>query len=143
MKQILIIGFLVAGITNASYGQSKIEGHWLANEGKTIIEFTEVDNDVYQGKIVWLEKSSDDKGERFKDKKNPNKSLRNREILGLPMVERLDYENGTWTGQIYSPKNGRTVNATFTLDGEDKLKVRVSFRGFKRTQVWQKTELPK
>ena len=143
MKQILMISLLMAAVANASYGQNEIEGYWLAGEGNTIVEFTELENGTYQGKIVWLKKTTDKKGNPFKDTKNPDKSLRNRDILGLPMVERADYENGAWKGQIYAVKNGRTVNATFTLDGDDKLKVKVSFRGFKRTQVWTKTDLPK
>ena len=142
MKQILMISFLVVGLTQVSYGQDEIKGHWLAGEGKSIVAFTAIGDGVYQGKIAWMERSVDKKGELFKDKNNPDKSLRNREILGLPMVERLDYKDGAWTGKLYSPKNGRTVNATFTLEGEDRLKVCISFRGFKRTQYWQRTELP-
>lgn len=143
MKQILIISLLLAGVSVQSYGQSEISGYWRAGESKTIVAFAEIEKEVYQGTVAWLEKPTDKKGEPHKDGKNPDKSLRNRHILGLPMVERLDYKNGSWTGQLYSPKNGKTVNATFSLEGEDKLKVKISYRGFKRTQTWYRTQLPK
>ncbi len=143
MKQIVLISILIAGIANTSYGQNEISGYWKLGDGKTIVEFTETGEAVFQGKIAWLEEATDKKGNPFKDKKNPDRSLRNRDILGLPMVERLDYKNGAWTGKMYAPKNGRTVNVSFTQDGHDKLQVEVSFKGMKRTQVWHRTELPK
>ena len=142
MKQLLIISFLVAGMST-TYAQSEIEGYWLAGEGETIVAFEATADGTYQGKIAWIKKLANKKGQSPKDKNNPDKSLRSRDILGLPMVERLDYEDGEWTGKLYSPKNGRTVNATFMLEGEDKLIVKVRFRGFKRTQEWTRTELPK
>ena len=134
---------MVVGLAQTTYGQSQIAGYWMAGEGETIIEFTEIEEGVYQGKIVWIKKLADKKGQSPKDKNNPDKSLRSRDILGLPMVERAEYEEGAWVGEIYSVKNGRTVNAKFSLLGEDTLVVKVGFRGFKRTQEWTRTELPK
>jgi len=132
----------MSGISKISYSQNEIEGYWLAGEGNTIIQFVQIDIGAFQGKIVWLKEKVDKEGNSFRDEKNPDELLRSREILGLPIVERADYENDTWIGEIYSVKNGRTVNAIFRLQGDDKLEVRVNYRGFKRTQTWYKTEKP-
>ncbi len=142
IKQILIISILMSGISKISYSQNEIEGYWLAGEGNTIVQFVQIDIGAFQGKIVWLKEKVDKEGNSFRDEKNPDELLRSREILGLPIVERADYENDTWIGKIYSVKNGRTVNAIFRLQGDDKLEVRVNYRGFKRTQTWYKTEKP-
>ena len=143
MKRTLIMGIFLAGFTAASFAQSNIKGYWLAGEGNTIVEISELEDGALQGKIVWMKRPVDKKGQPHKDKNNPDRSLRNRTLMGLPMIERLDYENDNWSGKMYSPKNGKTVDVSFALRGEDQLKVQVKFRGFKREQTWYRTELPK
>ena len=57
------------------------------------------------GKIVWLAKPNDEKGQPQTDRLNPNRSLRSREIVGLQLIEGWR-ENG--------PRNGRAGSTTQT-----------------------------
>lgn len=71
------------------------------------------------GKIVWLAKPNDKKGQPQTDKLNPNKSLRSREVVGLQLIEGWR-ENGPkkWKGKIYDPDKGETFNITVSLNGD-------------------------
>jgi uncharacterized protein (DUF2147 family) len=88
------------------YGQSAdaILGTYLKADGKSKIEFYK-SGDTYSGKIVWLKEPNDDKGNPKKDVKNPDKSLRERALIGLVNITGLKYEgDGKYVdGKAYRP----------------------------------------
>jgi uncharacterized protein (DUF2147 family) len=139
------ITFIVASIAMSftSFCHNQIKGHWLTGDGNSIIEIYESANGKQGGKIVWLEQPASKAGEPRTDKMNPDAKLRDRPIIGLDVLPNLSYYNGQWKGKLYTPKTGRTVDAVFSLENENKLKLTVSFRGFLREQYWTRTELPK
>ncbi|MFD1632059.1 DUF2147 domain-containing protein [Pseudopedobacter beijingensis] len=93
----------------------------------------------YFGKIVWLQNPSED-GKPKKDTKNPSESLRNREIIGLEILNNFNAtgKNVLENGTIYDPKSGKTYSCKITVETVNKLNVRgfigVSLIG--RTDVW-------
>ena len=143
MKRTLCIAIGLMSIQFAAISQNQITGFWLPEEGKSIIEIYRKDTDTLNGKIVWLERPTNGKGEPHTDKMNPDKTLQDRPLLGLDMLVDLTYDRKTWVGKLYTPKKGRTVDVRLSLISDDRLKVTVSFRGFTRNQFWTRTELPK
>lgn len=118
--------------------QESIEGIWLTEEGDSKIEIYQR-NDKYFGKIVWLNQSTDKNGTPFKDRNNPNKDLRNRPLMGIDMLEDLQYRDGKWYGKIYAPKRGLKMDAVLETPGKDKLRLNISYRGFTRQQNWTRS----
>lgn len=142
MKKILLTLFVLV-FAYAGHTQDEILGRWVPPEGNTIVEMYKAESGDYAGKIVWLEKALNNKGEPVKDRMNPDKKLRDRGIMGMDMLENLTYEGGKWYGTLYSPKKGRIVNAELSLRPDNNLDILVSFRGFTKKIEWTKSELPK
>ena len=142
MKRILGISIALVSLQFAAYAQDEINGYWLPEEGKSIIEIYTNDEGNQNGKIAWLEKPTNRKGEPHTDRMNPDKALRDRPLLGLNMLNDLIHKDGTWSGKLYTPKKGKTLDVALSLVNEDQLKVTVSFFGMTRNQFWTRTSLP-
>ena len=123
LKFISIAIALIAGLSAAS--AQDILGKWKLDDGTAIVEIIRNGN-VYDGKIVWLEELTDKNGAPVRDDKNPDKSLRSRELMGLKMLIGLkDLGEEYGQGQIYDPGNGKTYHCSMKVQG-DVLKVRGS-----------------
>ena len=123
------------------YGQSSdaILGTYLKADGKSKIEFFK-SGDTYSGKIVWLKESKDEKGNPKKDVKNPEKSLRERPLLGLVNITGLKYDGeGKYVdGKAYRPVEGDEVKFKIKVNGDGTISVTGSKYGFSKTETWKK-----
>ena len=64
-------------------------------------------------------------------------------MQGLPESSvDLIFADDTWSGKLYTPKKGMTLDATLSLVSDDRLKLTVFFRGFTKDQYWSRTVLP-
>jgi len=95
-------------------------------------------------KIVWL-KDPLYKGKPLHDIRNENPRLRDRPILGLPMINGMAQVGANqWKGNIYNPEDGNTYSATLTLVSRNQ----INLRGCKGwilcgERTWVRTSLPK
>jgi uncharacterized protein (DUF2147 family) len=60
------------------------------------------------------------------DEKNPDPAKRTRSVMGMPII--LDMKpsaskENRWEGQIYNSENGKTYDASITLESPDALRV--------------------
>ena len=137
MKKIFISMILMLAPLAAAFAQDVV-GKWKLEDGSAIVEVYQ-QGDVYNGKIVWLEKPTEADGSPAVDDKNPDPKLRTRQVLGLNMLSNLKKGNGEYSGgSIYDPGNGKTYNCSMKVEG-DVLKVRGSLdkRGLiGRTMDW-------
>ncbi len=149
---VALIAVAVSGLTFAGDGDA-ILGVWATEpdpvDGNAHVEVWK-EGDRYFGKIIWLEKpeyNADDRmaGQPKVDRENPDESLRQRSLIGLPIL--ADFRSagdGEWNkGTIYDPDNGKTYKcvARLTDDGRT-LKVRgyVGFSLLGRTTEWTRAE---
>lgn len=137
MKKIFISMILMLAPLAAAFAQDVV-GKWKLEDGTAIVEVYQ-QGDVYNGKIVWLQKPTEADGSPAVDDKNPDPKLRTRQVLGLNMLSNLKKGNGEYSGgSIYDPGNGKTYNCSMKVEG-DVLKVRGSLdkRGLiGRTMDW-------
>ena len=121
----------------AAFAQDVV-GKWKLEDGTAIVEVYK-SGDVYNGKIVWLQKPTEADGSPTLDDLNPDPKLRTRQVLGLNMLNGLKKTGNEYTGgTIYDPGNGKTYNCSMKVEG-DVLKVRGSLdkRGLLgRTMDW-------
>jgi uncharacterized protein (DUF2147 family) len=131
MRKIVILVCLfisILSISNAQQYSNSIIGKWITTDANLIVEVYQLKNE-YRAKIIWFD-DSDDKGNPMKtrcDTKNPNKSLRNRKIIGLEVLHGLVYNSkqAEWLdGRIYDPSSGKNWNAKAWLSRDGLLKVR-------------------
>lgn len=144
---------LLAGAGSAlATDADDIVGVWRTAEtdkGYSHVKITR-NGDEFEGKIIWLkvpnygsEEGPELEGKPKTDRQNPDKSKRDRPIVGLKLLDGFEYDgDGEWSGgTIYDPENGKTYKANMNLDG-DTLKVR-GFIGFSllgRTTEWTRVE---
>ena len=141
MKRVgaFIVLLLVFFATNVFGDDSAaILGTWYNEEKTSGIEIFRC-TDAYCGRIVWLKNPLDAQGKEKVDSKNPNETLRDRELMGLQILSGFRYAGDEiWeAGKIYDPKNGKTYSCKMRLDGEN-LKIRgfIGISLFGRTTIW-------
>ena len=115
------------------------------DESKTAdVEIKPCDNNPEQlcGKIVDIEQRLDPVTFQPKlDKNNKDKSLRNRPVIGLSMLEGLSKKGDHYTGgTIYSPKTGKTYDATLKIKDQNTLEVTGHVFVFSSTQTWKRVK---
>jgi len=57
------------------------------------------------------------------DEKNPDANLRNRPILGMPLLLDMKPKRDRWEGEVYNSQDGKTYSATIKLLKPDILKM--------------------
>jgi len=96
-------------------------------------------------KIVWLESPLDSQGRPLHDVRNENTSMRDRPILGLPIINGMQpVAANQWKGSIYNPEDGNTYSATLTMVS----RTQIQLKGCKAwllcgERTWLKTSMPK
>lgn len=128
IKKIIFILFFAFVQVNAQANSDKILGNWLATDNSVSVKVYKVDND-YRAKILWFD---DQLGSKIPmnsqlDTENPNPSLRKRKIIGMEILEGLQYnakQNSWEKGRIYDASSGRHWDSAATIDKNGNLKVR-------------------
>ncbi|WP_029002440.1 DUF2147 domain-containing protein [Azorhizobium doebereinerae] len=112
-----------------------VTGLWATQTRGGQVEITKCGASVC-GRIVTSEGIKADPG--LKDTKNSDASKRDRVLKGLQILGGFSGGPSEWTGgQIYNAEDGKTYNASLTLEGDDKLKVRgCIFVPLCQTQTW-------
>ena len=115
-------------------------GTWLEEKKQSHIEIYQIDDDTYEGKIVWLAEPLNELGEIKLDKENPDKSLRNRKIQNLIIIEKLQFiETNQWSnGSIYDARSGKTYSLNAKLEDQNTLFMRgyIGFSLIGKTTRW-------
>ena len=149
MKKLLMIfmGALMMVLPSFAQGindkADNIVGEYLTDRGgsKSKVRVTKNTDGTYTAQMFWVEKPLDAKGNKRKDVKNPDKSLRNVDIDQVVIVKGLKYDadNKTWgDAKIYVPSKGIRVNVTAEFVSADKLKLRGTILGIGTTIYWSK-----
>ncbi|MCW3112150.1 MAG: peptide protein [Segetibacter sp.] len=124
---------MAASFANSNSGAAdKIIGVYWSPKKDAKIEIYKK-SDTYFGKSIWTET-------KRKDLKNPNPSLRDRELLGTDLFTNFVYKHGTYEdGKIYDPESGKTYDCKISFNGKS-LKVRgyIGISLFGRTETFDR-----
>ena len=128
---------------NLNDNGDNIVGEYLTDRGgsKSKVRVTRNDNGTYTAQVFWVENAFDKNGNKRKDVKNPDKSLRNVDIDKVILVDGLEYdaEDKKWGGtKIYDPTKGLKVNVSAEFVEPTKLKLRGTILGVGVTLSWNK-----
>ena len=146
MKKIIftIMCALMAISANAQNLNSKgdnIIGNYLSTKDgvKSKIKITKEANGTYKAQVYWVERALDAKGNKRKDVKNPNKSLRNVDIDKVVLIKGLKYDakDKEWTDRkIYDPGSGKIYSIDIEFKDANTLKVYGNILGIGKTVYW-------
>ena len=114
-------------------------GVFLRKDGKSKVQFFK-SGETYSAKIVWLKVPYDKDGKPHIDKKNPDKKLQTRPIMGMVIITGLRFiGNGEYVGgQCYRPTDGDEVKLKVKLSVNGELDVTGSKFGISKTEKWQR-----
>ncbi len=73
-----------------------------------------------------------------RDVNNPDTRLRNRKLLGMPILSGFTADGDIWRGRIYDPKSGKSYRSVIRRKGANVLEVKGCIGPFCQTQVWKK-----
>jgi uncharacterized protein (DUF2147 family) len=126
----------------------RIAGYYYAEDAATgqssQIEIYRAADGKYYGKVVWLQEPNEN-GRPKVDVKNPDQQLRNRPMLGIPLLKGFSYvaDNDEWSGgTIYNPASGKTYHCIMKFDKKNRLKIHgyigAAWMGLGETVYWPK-----
>jgi len=71
------------------------------------------------------------------DVHNTDVALRQRPILGLPVLTGFQEDGESWRGRIYDPRSGRTYRSVVSRNADGTLRVQGCVAVICRTQTWR------
>ena len=130
-----------ASAQNLNSKGDNIIGNYLSTKDgvKSKIKITKEANGTYKAQVYWVEKALDAKGNKRKDVKNPNKSLRNVDIDKVVLIKGLKYDakDKEWTdSKIYDPGSGKIYSIDIEFKDANTLKVYGNILGIGKTVYW-------
>lgn len=141
----IILSCLFIAPAVAQEPESKTEadailGTWLMPDNEATVEIFKC-GEKYCGKIIELAAPLED-GKPKTDKKNPDKELQSRPLIGLQILTDFKHDGKSeWKdGKLYGHKKGKMLSAKLTLEEKDILKVRVSLGMMKKTMAWTRSK---
>jgi uncharacterized protein (DUF2147 family) len=122
--------------------QALVAGRWLTQEGDGWIRISIV-GDSIEGTVAGAPPGSPSSDRKFDDR-NPDPSLRTRELDGLTIMTGFEYAgDGKWkNGAVYDPNSGKTYKCSITLIDDNTLKIRgyIGVSLFGRTETWTRDD---
>jgi uncharacterized protein (DUF2147 family) len=120
---------MLVGVANAA----DPSGTWLTQSGDSKVRIQPCGAE-YCGSIVWLSRE-------IKDTHNPDPALRQRSLLGLPIIFNMKASGETYAGKLYNPRNGKIYSGKLKLVGVDKLDLAGCVLGlFCKHETWTRAE---
>ena len=151
MKRIIFIMLCAVLFTMPSFAQDinskgdNIIGEYLSikDGSQSKIRITKAANGTYTAQVFWVEKAYDAKGNKRKDVKNPDKSLRNVDLDKVVLIKGLKYDakDKEWTDtKIYDPGSGKIYSVDIEFKDAKTLKVYGNILGIGKTVYWTRIE---
>jgi uncharacterized protein (DUF2147 family) len=93
-----------------------VHGTWLVKDKTAVVKVDTCEQGLC-GTIGWSRAPGTDKN-------NPDPTLRDRDIIGVPIFTMQPAGPNKWEGEIYNAENGKTYSGSVTLTGPNTLNIR-------------------
>ena len=136
----LVAGLIGATMAFASpaFAASPIVGDWVTQDRDAIIKISQCGATVCGRIHKYLVTPPNGVGQR--DVNNPNKSLRNRTLLGMTILTDFKSDGKIWRGKVYDPKSGKTYRSEVTLNTTNSLKMKGCVAFICQGQNWTRAK---
>ncbi|HEY7245271.1 MAG TPA: DUF2147 domain-containing protein [Xanthobacteraceae bacterium] len=99
-------------------------GTWLTAEGKATMRVSDCSGALCASIIALKEPNDPQTGRPKTDAHNADAGKRNRPIVGVQILLGLRPQGANkWAGRVYNPEDGKTYDATVTMEDSNHLKV--------------------
>ncbi len=114
----IFIGGLCFGLQQATAADTSADGLWRLGNGKLTVKVEYCKGDNICAKVAGLAKPFHSDGTPKLDENNPNKSLRQRPVIGIQLIDGMSPTGpNSWKGKIYNADDGHTYSAYAKLNG--------------------------
>ncbi|WP_034961562.1 DUF2147 domain-containing protein [Erythrobacter longus] len=113
-----------------------IAGRWVTQDRDAVVEIKQCGN-VTCGRIARFLVTPPD-GADQRDINNPDANLRQRKLLGLPILTQFREDGSKWRGRIYDPNNGKSYRSVIQRKGANTIEVSGCIGPFCQTQTWRR-----
>ncbi|HVI28167.1 DUF2147 domain-containing protein [Hansschlegelia sp.] len=122
MRGILAAAGLLVAASAAAASPAPV-GVWSMPKDKATVRISEC-GEALCATLVGLKKPNDKNGRPKVDKRNPDRALRDRPVIGISLLTDMKPDGAGWAGRFYNPDDGRSYQGTIVADGNDRLKLR-------------------
>lgn len=134
MKKLLALAALAAA--TPLLAAQPVDGKWLTEERDAVIAIGDCGNSVCGRISKFL--VAPPQGADQRDVNNSDPKLRNRTLLGMPVLTGFAEDGDEWRGKIYDPKSGETYRSVIRRVDTTTLEVKGCIGPFCRTQIWKR-----
>lgn len=119
----------------------KILGEWWTESNAGRVKMTRDKEGYYRGTTTCCVHEPGDEDNPPIDIHNPKPELRNRSMLGVVLIWKLKFEDGSYNdGYVYNPRDGKTYRMEMKIIDSETLKIRgymgISLLG--QSQIWKR-----
>jgi uncharacterized protein (DUF2147 family) len=139
MRTLTLSGTLLLVATTAATAQvGSPVGEWLVEDGTARIKVVSCPQAQGQPPVLWGVIWAEDRP--GVDKQNPDPSMKNRPLLGVPiLINMKQTQANKWEGKIYDGTRGSLFESNISVDRNDRLAVRGCVAGiFCGGQDWRR-----
>ncbi|MGS0748490.1 DUF2147 domain-containing protein [Halpernia sp. GG3] len=127
-KAVTLLSLVIFLNTSAQLSKDDILGKWMSTD-KTVAVYVYHEGNSFKAKVLWFDErlGSGTPMNTRKDTNNPDEKLRYRKIIGMDILENLNYDaaDKRWVnGKIYDASSGRTWDAFAEIKKDGLLYVR-------------------
>lgn len=128
LKSISVLLLFLAIQISAQNTKDDVLGRWISTDKSVAVNVYREGN-IFKAKVIWFDErlgSGTPMNTRI-DSHNPNSKMRNRKVIGMDILENLNYNpaNLRWeNGKIYDASSGRTWDTFAEIQKDGKLFVR-------------------
>lgn len=127
---------LLATGASAAVAADPISGRWVTEDKDAVVAIGKCGASTC-GRIARFLITPPD-GADQRDINNPDAALRNRKLLGLPILTSFKQDSDLWRGRIYDPNTGKSYRSVIRRKSANVLEVKGCIGPFCQTQIWRK-----
>ncbi|MEE4153558.1 MAG: DUF2147 domain-containing protein [Erythrobacter sp.] len=136
MRSLFLGGAIGVLAVSPAAAAEPITGRWITAEKDAVVTIEQCGKTLC-GKIArFLEPPP--QGPDQRDINNPDPKLKQRKLLGMPVLTGFTRDDDLWRGQIYDPKTGKTYRSVVRRTGPGTLEVQGCITIFCQSQTWRR-----
>ena len=134
MTRLLLVLLAALALAAPAAAADPIAGRWVTEERDAVVTIGECGAKLC-GRISRFLVTPPG-GADQRDINNPDRALRTRKLLGLPVLSGFQEDGDEWRGRIYDPKSGKSYRSVVRRLSATRLEVKGCIGPFCQTQIW-------
>ncbi len=138
----LVAIFAVAIVAGPASAQDifELSGRWRTQRHAAHVDIGDCGDGSPCGVLAWVAPAVANGAST--DERNPNRALRTRPLVGVPILWALHATDGGWgEGRLYNPDTGQTFRAFISPSSRRQLRVTGCLGPLCRTEIWTRIEV--